>query len=348
MRVRLHPTLLLLLLFLGACTPKEKDLYDPDAQNRRDEENQLNSERSHAAKCLGTQFSADQTWMMSRRHTVRLNNLPTDTDFDQFLVVTANPLTDADQARILAEEEVRMLSLSYESPDLLSTLYAVCRSSATGEAKVCSFSVSSGTADFRTATSGIIPSLAPQKYTYAFEDTRAGDYDMNDLVFRCWRDEGNKVYVQLMAVGSTNNMLLYFYDNVTRVAIPLFGGQEVHQMMELMGNGKSSYYNTSTLNAANFPLDSIYTDANFTFATAGFYVLNQAKSAQVKLPSSYDNPKGYAPYALCFPTEWQWPTEKTVLSLGYMKFSTFALLRDGGPSWYTNPSEGLVVVLDQQ
>ena len=87
---------------------------------------------------------------------------------------------------------------------------------------------------------------------------------------------------------------------------------------------------------------------DFTFATAGFYVLNQDKSAQVKLPASYDNPKGYAPFALCFPAEWQWPTEKTALNKSYTKFSTFALLRQGGDDWYSTPVEGLVVALDQQ
>lgn len=348
MRVRLHPILLLLLLFFGACTPKEKDLYDPDAQNRRDEENQLNSERSHAAKCLGTQFSADQTWMMSKRHTVRLNNLPTDTGFDQLFVVTADPLNDADKARILIQEEGRMSSLTYESPNMLTTLYAVYRASTTGEAKVCPFNVSEGTADFRSATSGVITSLAAQKYTYAFEDTRSGDYDMNDLVFRCWQANSTMIYVQLLAVGSPSKLLLYHYDDASRAAKPLFGAQEVHQLMELMGNGKSNYYNTSSLNAANFPLDSIYIDADFTFATAGFYVLNQDKSAQVKLPASYDNPKGYAPFALCFPAEWQWPTEKTALNKSYTKFSTFALLRQGGDDWYSTPVEGMVVALDQQ
>lgn len=178
---------------------------------------------------------------------------------------------------------------------------------------------------------------ATQVYTYAFEDTKTGDYDMNDVVLRVWKQGGGSnptMRVQLVATGAANDLMVYYYDNGDRYSEPyaLFGGKEVH---EALGIEPGTFANTQTKNVTKFPTtDVTYTYDKFRFYKADFYIKNMSTGQEIHLPAA-QGLMGSAPYAFCVPGRWQWPTERTKITSAYPAFAGYASNPDVNQGWYT-------------
>ena len=183
----------------------------------------------------------------------------------------------------------------------------------------------------------------PQVYTYAFEDTFMGDYDMNDVVLQVW-EENDKLKIRLCATGASKDLYVY-YDNSR-----LFQGAEVHQ---LLGAASGKFVNTgasgagdkfTTVASANWPVTEMSKPSGFDYATAGFNIRwgNLTRDESIWLTTRSDSPIGTAPYAVCIPDKWAWPTEWTKVSEAYPGNSTYPSFADyaGDPSkstWYKAP-----------
>ena len=183
----------------------------------------------------------------------------------------------------------------------------------------------------------------PQVYTYAFEDTFMGDYDMNDVVLQVWEENG-KLKIKLCATGASKDLYVYYNDS------PSFQGAEVHQ---LLGAASGKFVNTgasgagdkfTTVASANWPVTEMSKPSGFDYATAGFNIRwgNLTRDESIWLTTCSDSPIGTAPYAVCIPDKWAWPTEWTKVSEAYPGNSTYPSFADyaGDPSkstWYKAP-----------
>lgn len=180
-------------------------------------------------------------------------------------------------------------------------------------------------------------------YTYAFEDTRNGDYDVNDVVLRVTRTQGSKLNVELVAVGAADDLKVY-YKPVSGDAVALFGGLEVHEAFKNASGVESMFYNTETVNATSFPSTVVTIDDHtFTFATADFYIVNLTKEIEVHTPASQGQ-VGLAPYGICVPNAWSWPIEKRCIVASYPYFKNFAQKAGANLDWYFYPAGGVITL----
>ncbi len=178
-----------------------------------------------------------------------------------------------------------------------------------------------------------------QVYTYAFEDTFMGDYDMNDVVIQVWNDETNssKLKVKLCCTGASFNLYVYLRIGDTDVA--LFGGREVHAVL---AGTAGKFINTGTgekFENKDAAITTIDKPAGFSFNTADFWI----KSPQGNihwLSTREESAIGNAPYGVMIPTEWAWPKEWTPVNQAYEQFAAFAAGNSEGDLWYMTPSEG--------
>jgi len=178
---------------------------------------------------------------------------------------------------------------------------------------------------------------SPQIYTYAFEDTYMGDYDLNDVVLKVW-EENSKLKIQLCASGASKSLYVYYNDS------PLFQGAEVHS---LLGAPAGKFVNTGVTDGEKFysgtpATTEIDIPEGFDFSTAGFNIRwgNKTEAESIWLTTRSDSPIGVAPYAVCIPADWEWPLEWVKVSDAYTGFSSYAANPSSNEEWYKSPTEG--------
>ena len=174
----------------------------------------------------------------------------------------------------------------------------------------------------------------PFKYTYAFEDTKDGDYDMNDCVFQVWEDpeDENYYYIQPVACGARADIYLYLGDE------DVFNGAEFHSLFQ---NSASGYFINTCTYADEKRLDCELIEPlrkqkpeGFSFLTADFWID----------ASTWPDPEGIhiaregdSPYAIVVPGgDWEWPSERTCVNVAYSEFNAWAadVNYEDGFNWF--------------
>ncbi|MDE6012314.1 MAG: DUF4842 domain-containing protein, partial [Prevotella sp.] len=167
-----------------------------------------------------------------------------------------------------------------------------------------------------------VPSKTPAPrsavWSYAFEDTPLGDYDMNDVVIKvsyAYDEDTKKVdnshlNVTLCCTGATLKLKVYLNNTV------LFGGEEVHEALgrtapELVNTGAGPDTETYTV--------TINTPENFEFGTADFWIDSPLVPGGVHIAKA-----GQDPHGIVIPADWAWPTEYTCIKDAYPNFIEFA------------------------
>jgi len=188
------------------------------------------------------------------------------------------------------------------------------------------------------------------RYSYAFEDTRNGDYDMNDVVLRVWRPNMNASYlnVELAAVGAADRIKMY-YTNQNGERIALFGGKAARELFEEQGYD-SEFFNTQEINAPTLPLTRVdVTDfGDFTYATADFFIVNETNGLEIHMPAALGL-VGTAPHGVCMPQkDWRWPKERTSIVTAYPEFRGFANNQHVNVDWWLSPIvERTLTIVDE-
>lgn len=176
----------------------------------------------------------------------------------------------------------------------------------------------------------------PAVWTYAFEDTPLGDYDMNDVVIRVREnsDNSNKLDVTLCCTGAAHNLYVYLDAQM----IFERGGEEVHKVF---GQESGKFINTVVGGIKEeFVTATIDKPANFSFETADFWI--KAPNLEVHIAKQGEDPHG-----IVVPGNWRWPREWQCIKNAYPNFIEFA--KDASTTdetirkWYqttsTNPVE---------
>ena len=203
-------------------------------------------------------------------------------------------------------------------------------------------------------------------YTFAFEDTKNGDYDLNDVVLQVyrgtkWLENGNTygLHVRLVALGAKDPLKAYFRDRETGEVIPLFGGKELHECFG-QNEGEYEFVNTPSINYTNVKgnknlQDFVYrktkslTLMQESLCWQDFYIVNLKSNTEIHTPRS-QNLVGTAPYGICVPHPWAWPKERVSIVSAYPMFKDFASTVQGGAidatDWYTKPNSSRTLIYD--
>ena len=178
-------------------------------------------------------------------------------------------------------------------------------------------------------------------YSYAFEDTKSGDYDLNDVVLQVKRVWGGpKQEVKLVALGAMDRIKAY-YKNESGETIALFDGKELH---DAVGVPQNTFVNTETLNVedSKLPKQTItFNYSTFLYSKADFFIVNETKNLVVHVPSALGL-KGQNPNGVCIPYAWQWPKEYVKIFTAYPLFKGFAENMEVNTDWYTQPANGQI------
>lgn len=190
-----------------------------------------------------------------------------------------------------------------------------------------------------------VPDITPTPtiYTFAFEDTFMGDYDMNDVVLRVWEDadDATKVHVKLMATGAGMDLYVGYNSNL------IFGGNEVH---DLLGGTRGKFLNTGDTSNDKFqdgePIEREYVkSASETIPDLDFWI----KAGDNEIHVGSNNPiwqtekvgQSSAPFGIVAEGEWEWPTEWTCIVDAYSSFKDFARSPATYSNWYEqSPASG--------
>lgn len=162
-----------------------------------------------------------------------------------------------------------------------------------------------------SGNSGVIGS--PAVWTYAFEDTPLGDYDMNDVVIKVNKnaEDTTRLDVTLCCAGASFNLSVYL-DNQQLFA---GSGKEVHNVF---GQQPGSFINTMNDGIKAEPVTvTIAKPANFSFETADFWI--QTPYMEVHVAKQGEDPHG-----IVVPGDWKWPREWQCIKDAYPNFVEFA------------------------
>ena len=199
-------------------------------------------------------------------------------------------------------------------------------------------------------------------YTFAFEDTKNGDFDLNDVVIQVYRGASwatgrgiNGLHIRLVALGAQDPIKAYFKDMETGEITPLFEGKELH---EAFGLEDMSFVNTESINYVFSKAEKNNNTSNslHTFVTSNdnriiwenvtsqdIYIVNERTHQEVHTPRS-QGWKGGAPYGICIPYAWAWPKEHVAITKAYPMFARYATSVESGvidvTDWYVTPNDG--------
>ncbi len=195
-----------------------------------------------------------------------------------------------------------------------------------------------------------------QVYSFAFEDTKVGDYDLNDVVLQVSRTKVSGkpcLQARLVAVGAKHNIKVYFKDQYGNIT-PLFDSKEIH---DAIGIGAGKFANTQSIDIekSQCPVTTIYyKDANgnenrgnwglyqSTLSRADFYIVNETTDTEIHTPAS-QGLLGKTPLGVCIPHNWKWPVEKVRSTTAYPRFEAFSGNMTINTDWYTDPDTGKVL-----
>ena len=158
----------------------------------------------------------------------------------------------------------------------------------------------------------------PSVWSYAYEDTPIGDYDMNDVVLKVsyHYDEDTKTVdktmldVTLCCTGASLSLKAYLGHQV------LFGNKEVH---DFLGQKSGMLINTGIKPDVEVVTAYIQTPENFSFADADFWIDSPAVVGGVHIAK-----KGQDPHGIVIPSDWEWPVEYVCIKDAYPNFVEFA------------------------
>jgi hypothetical protein len=180
----------------------------------------------------------------------------------------------------------------------------------------------------------------PVVYTYAFEDQTVGtDYDMNDVVLKVSykvKEEGtgenagkviydtNTLVVKLVAAGATYNIKVKIGNTY------LFNGQEIHDALHV---NRGVMVNTGRSTPVAPISEEINIPAGFTGDFTQLPVSIEVLSTNTTYV--YPNTDEY-PHAIMVPTDWAWPTERTIITEAYPGNGTETITTESGSEFLIN------------
>lgn len=169
-------------------------------------------------------------------------------------------------------------------------------------------------------------------YTFCFEDTQKGDYDLNDIVIKAKRINKTTVEYSLVACGANDEL---FVKNVKAGVI-----QDDVEIHSLFGKAPGQFINTDKA-AEKLPAitarRTVSESFSFLDAENQPYIYDATTKITVKLAG-----KGQDPHGIMIPFDFKYPAERVCIKDAYKEFNNWG----GNPvlstNWYTKPIAGKV------
>lgn len=175
----------------------------------------------------------------------------------------------------------------------------------------------------------VIPEIEEETYTFCFEDTELGDYDMNDVVIKAQRLPNNQVKYEVVACGAKDK--LYIQNINGRQINP---NTEVHTMFGV----EDGFINTA---GDSYPTKFEVIDVKSTFSfldeNTQPYIYDKDTNKTIKLSRI-----GQDPHGIMIPCDFKYPREKVCIKDAYKQFNNWGRNKVVDTDWYLYPEEGLV------
>ena len=167
-------------------------------------------------------------------------------------------------------------------------------------------------------------------YSYAFEDTNGGDYDMNDVVIRAQESQdGGKVVLKVVAAGATLDLNLRLYPNAgddgmtygsTYQVLSYNNKTEIHEMF----GAEHGYMINTNGGDANCVWAPVF---KIEINKADYGITDASKLRLAIYSPQHDNEmrlsgSGDMPFGLIVPGNWKWPKEYINIKRAYSNTNT--------------------------
>lgn len=166
-------------------------------------------------------------------------------------------------------------------------------------------------------------------YTFCFEDTQKGDYDLNDVVIKAKRINETTVEYSIVACGAYDELCVR---NVNAGVIT--DNVEVHS---LFGVGAKQFVNTESgagkLNAITAQ-KTVSKSFSFLDTENQPFIYDLTTKLAVKLST-----KGQDPHGIMIPFDFKYPAEKVRINDAYKEFNNWGSNPILSTNWYTKPVE---------
>ena len=221
-----------------------------------------------------------------------------------------------------------------------------------GSMPLATMAIEAGTCNpgFNPGSGQVIPTNYPI-YSYAFEDTRLGDYDMNDIVIKAQETASGKINLSVVASGATLNLNIRLYpagSPVVNNEVANYSGQyttlsyngetEVHAMF---GVPEGTMVNTNA-GATAAPITIQIDKGSYDPAHLPLAIYSEAQG-EIRLAGA-----GQAPFGVVIPVDWKWPAERVNITSAYNKiqsdnegdqsFGKYAAEVGNALNWYKYPT----------
>lgn len=168
------------------------------------------------------------------------------------------------------------------------------------------------------------PTPDPEVYTYCFEDTQNGDYDLNDVVIKASRIDETTVEYKIVACGA--------YDELSVMGInedPILDGAEVHALFGV--NDSKTFINTDSYTNTNYPTCRKTVEEEFSFAETSThpYIKDLTTGNTVSMAKA-----GQGPHGIMIPNNFYYPREKVRIDKAYSEFDTWGKNEVLSFKWY--------------
>ena len=174
----------------------------------------------------------------------------------------------------------------------------------------------------------VIPEPEYTVYTYCFEDTPLGDYDLNDIVIKAERTNETTVTYSIIACGAYDEI---YVCNINSGVIT--DNAEVHS---LFGVGSNTFINTvASLSKLNPITVTKKVDKSFSFLTESTqpFIYDQTIDHVVHLAK-----KGQDPHGIMIPNDFKYPLERVCIKDAYTDFNSWGQNAIISTDWYLNPT----------
>ena len=175
----------------------------------------------------------------------------------------------------------------------------------------------------------VIPGEYEQQfYTFCYEDTKFGDYDLNDVVLKGARLDDTHVEWTLMACGANDELFIYNIDSKH-----INNSIEVHKLFNKL---PSNFINTQKGDNTPYIKDTVVVNKNYSFLNEDTqpFIINKSKNLAVKVSR-----KGEDPHAIMIPYDFKWPLERVCIKDAYLDFNNWGAKLIEETDWYKYPVE---------
>ena len=172
-----------------------------------------------------------------------------------------------------------------------------------------------------------LPDPVYNVYTYCFEDTEMGDYDMNDVVIKAVRKDATTVEYSVIACGAYDELYIKGINSGV-----VTDDKEVHS---LFGKGTKTFINTV---ASEQKLSAVTVtktvDPGFSLTDPNTqpYIYNNTTGLEVHVAKQGEDPHG-----IMIPNDFKYPLEYICIKDAYPQFNNWGLNPVLSTDWYTKP-----------